>query len=269
MALAVAALALGPPASARAGWVIEQVVKGDGPPARVLITMQSNRMKTVNLAPSGAPQVAFILDLDAQTITQVDYDGRQYSAGTVQEFVQVTQKARQQASGQAAAALERMKSQLEQLPPEQRRQIEAMLRQQASGQEECQEPRIETRRTGQHGTVAGYQAVRFDVLADGAPQSEVWVAKDLTAWRELDRQKLERLSREMARAGGCSAQAGRLGSDPSWHLAAEGYPVRIVSSGAGRETVEVVKAESKNVPAAEFQAPAGFVRRPLAGLGGQ
>jgi len=45
--------------------------------------------------------------------------------------------------------------------------------------------------------------------------------------------------------------------------------VRIVSSGAGRQTVEVVKAESRNVPAAEFQPPAGFAKRPLPGPAGQ
>jgi hypothetical protein len=269
LTLAVVALALAGAAPASAGWVIEQAVKGQGEAVRVQIVMQSNRMKTVHLGPSGAPLVAFILDLDAQTIAQIDYEGRQYAAGTVQEYVQVTQRARQQTSGQAAAALEQMKGQLEQLPPEQRRQIEAMLRQQAAGREECREPKIETRRTGQQATVAGYRAVRFDVLADGAPQSEVWIARDLTAWRELDRQKLERLSREMARAGGCGAQSGRLGGDPSWHLAGEGYPVRIVGSGGGRETIEVVKAESKSVPATEFQPPAGFTRKPLLGPAGQ
>src|SRR5438309_12051570 len=49
---------------------------------------------------------------------------------------------------------------------------------------------------------------------------------------------------------------------PSWKLAGEGYPVRTVYAGSGR-TVEVVKAESRSVPATEFQAPPGFERNSL------
>ena len=59
-------------------------------------------------------------------------------------------------------------------------------------------------------------------------------------------------------------QAGADPYDPAWKLAAEGYAVRTVDHGAaGGAVVEVVKAESRNVPAAEFQPPAGFKRQSL------
>jgi hypothetical protein len=128
----------------------------------------------------------------------------------------------------------------------------------------CREPRIEIKKTGQQATIAGYPAVRYDVFADGKLDSELWIAKGITAWRELDQQKLERFGAEMAKLAGCGPGGqGHPGADPSWKLAGEGYPVRTVDKSGSGGTVEVVKAESRAVPAAEFQPPAGFARKTL------
>jgi hypothetical protein len=229
-------------------------------------------MKTVTLGPDGQPAAAFILDLEGQTITQVDYRGRQYVAATVQEYVQGVQRAQQRGAGERREAMKQLQRQLEGMSPEQRKLVEEMLKQQMAGgpgAQECKPPRVETRRSGQQATVAGYPAVRFDVLADGAPESEMWIARGLGAWSEIDRQKLERLSAEMAKLAGCGpGSRGRLGADPSWQLAAEGYPVRVVGRGPDAETVEVVKAETRALPAAEFQPPPGFTRKSLAEMTG-
>ncbi len=45
-------------------------------------------------------------------------------------------------------------------------------------------------------------------------------------------------------------------------LVGEGYPVRTVAAEGGM-TVEVIRAESRGVSAAEFQPPPGFARRTL------
>jgi hypothetical protein len=133
------------------------------------------------------------------------------------------------------------------------------------GPGDCQEPRREVRRTGQRATIAGYAAERYDVLANGAAESEVWVAGAIDAWREVDLQKLERFAAEMAKEmPGCGrGPASFPGGDPTWRLAGEGYPVRMVHQGAGGATTEVTKAERRSIPAAEFQPPAGFARRPF------
>jgi len=71
----------------------------------------------------------------------------------------------------------------------------------------------------------------------------VWIAQGITAWREMDPQKLQRFAAEMAKMAGCGAgRAGAFGADPSWKLA---------------------KAESRAIPAAEFQPLAGFARQTL------
>ena len=255
---------------ASAGWVIDQVVKGGGEGARHQVLLQTNRMKTLMLREDGTPFAAFILDLNAETITQVDYSGKHYITTTIQEFGQMMQGVQQAMSGQMARVMKEMQERMKDMPEEQRKMVEQMMRSQMpqteSAPEDCVEPKVEMKKTGEQATIAGYPAVRYDGLADGKPESEIWLAKGITAWREIDPRKLERFAAEMAKlAPRCNPSARRLGfraDEPTWKLASEGYPVRTVHRGGGG-MVEVVKAESRSVPAAEFQPPAGFVRKTL------
>jgi hypothetical protein len=252
-----------------AGWIIDQVMKGGGEGSRQQVMLQADRMKTVMQEGDGKPAMAFIVDLNAGTITQVNYGGREYVTATVQEYAQIMQGAQQIASEQMARAMKEMQATMERIPPEQRRMMEEMMRSQMGqappGREDCPEPRIEVKKTGQQATIAGYPAVRYDVLADGKLESELWLTNGITAWREMDPQKLDRFGAEVAKlAPRCGPAQNRYGvfrEDPAWKLVKEGYPVRIVDRGGGGTTIEVVKAEQRTVPAAEFQPPAGFTRK--------
>jgi hypothetical protein len=253
-----------------AGWVIEQEMTG-GASGRQRLMVQANRMKTLQLDGAGTPTAAFLVDLDAQTITHVDYVNRRYMTSTAQEYASAMRSMQARASGQMAEAMRQMKDQLEKMPPEQRRMVEEMMRKQgagsaAGGTEACREPNVEMRPTNQRETIAGYAATRYDMLVDGKVQSEMWMAKDLPIWRELDRAKMEKFSREMASA---SCSGGRTSMDLSWSRTGEGYPVRMVHRGEGPGvTMETVSAESRNVAASEFQPPAGFVKNTLAEMMG-
>jgi hypothetical protein len=251
---------------AGAGWVIDQVVKG-GDPMRQQVVIQANRMKTIVLDDQGAPTAAFVVDLDAETITQVDHRQRTYVSAPVREYVQSMTVLQQSANRQVQEALKKLEATLQNMPPEQRKQMEAMMRSRMAtpppgGGQECRERTVELRRTGETATIAGFPAVRHDVLSDGRVDAQVWVASGLTAWRELDPQKLQRFAGEMAKLAACGAPGRGLAGDTAWRVVTEGYPVRTVDPGGA--TVEVVKAESRSVAAAEFQPPAGFTRRTLA-----
>ncbi len=255
---------------AEAGWVIEQVLRSEAGPGQMHVLIQANKTKNVVVGPDGQPLMAFMVDLDAETVTQVDYQGRRYATATFPEYGQMMRGGQQAMADQMAKALEQVREQMKIAPPEQRQMPEQMLRSQmpqAGGTpQDCREPQTEVRKTGQRATIAGYPAVRHDVLADGKLATEVWIASGITAWREIDPRKLEKLTTEMARAVP-SCGPGHPGfpgaNDPAWKLAAEGYPVRTVDQASGGATVEVVKAESRSVPAAEFQPPAGFARQTL------
>jgi len=260
---------------ASAGWVIDQVMKGGGEGARQQVLLQANRMKTLMLGEDGTPSAAFILDLNAETITQVDYKGKHYISTTVQQFGQMIQGVQQAMSGEMAEVMKQMQEQMKDMPPEQRKMMEEMMEDMmrsrmpktGAAPQDCVEPKVELKKTGQQATIAGYPAVRYDVLADGKLESELWLASGIAAWREMDPQKLERFATEIAklapRCGSVKGQHGFRRDDPAWKLASEGYPVRTVHRSDGGVTMEVVKAESRSIPAAEFQPPAGFVRKTL------
>jgi len=256
---------------ASAGWVIDQVMKGGGEGARQQVLLQANRMKTLMLGEDGTPSAAFILDLNAETITQVDYKGKHYISTTVQEFGQMIQGVQQAMSGEMAEAMKQMLEQMKDMPEEQRKMVEQMMRSRVPktgpAPQDCVEPKVELKKTGQQATIAGYPAVRYDVLADGKPESELWLASGIAAWREMDPQKLQRFASELAKAvprcGSVKEQHGFRRDDPAWKLASEGYPVRTVHRSDGGVTMEVVKAESRSIPAAEFQPPAGFTKKTL------
>lgn len=248
-------------ADVSAGWVIDQTVK-DGGDVRQQVVVQQNRMKTVVLDPDGRPGAAFIVDLDGDTITQVDYAEKTYATTPIREYVK-TMSAMQQAASRQMAEM------LKNVPPEHRQTMDEHLRQRmgAGPAQECQEPKVELRATKETATIAGFPAVRHDVLSDGTPELQVWVARSLTAWREIDPTKLQRFASEMAKLAACGSGARGLGGDAAWRVAREGYPVRTVDpSGA---TVEVREAVTRAVPATEFQPPAGFARRTLGEIMGR
>jgi hypothetical protein len=235
-------------------------------------------MKTVVLDRSGKPAAAWIMDLEAQSLTSVDYEQRTVTTGTAEEYAGTMRGAAQAVGGQMAEAMKQMQEAMMNMPPEQRQMMEQMMRQSMPGggppgtapaAEACREPRLDVRPTGQTARIAGYPATRYDILEDGKLSQELWVSKEITAWREIDPKKMEQFSQAMAKAmqalPGCGKGRVRRGGvdpkDPAWRLAAEGYPVRSVDHGEGQGAVlEVIKAENRGVPPAEFQPPSGFKR---------
>lgn len=264
-------------APASAGWIIDQVMRGGGSDEthRQRMFLQSNRLKTVSLEGPSVTQ-AVVMDLDAQTITQIDYKARTYTTATAKEYAELMRQGLEkmgETMGQMQGQMKELEAQLKNLPPEQRQQIEAMMKQAQGAQrqtaqpklkpEDCAPEKVEVKRTGKNMSVAGYDAIGYQVFANGKLDSEVWIAPAITAAREIDPQKLERMVSEMMKAmPQCPPRGQMFGADPVWKLMKDGYPVRSVEKEGGTVT-EVVKAESRSLGAAEFQAPAGFARKTL------
>lgn len=254
---------------AGAGWVIDQVAKFKGvdQASQQKMFMQANRMKVVTEA-AGTSQ-ATVMDVDAQTITQIDYKNRTYTTATVTEYADVMRQSYQAMNQQMGHMQEQMKQveeQLKTLPPEQRREIEKMMKQsQAAPQtkpEDCVPDKVDVKSTGKKLTVAGYDAAGYQVFSNGTFDSEVYIAPGITAAREIDPRKLERMMSEMMKAmPQCPPRGGMFGSDAMWKLMKDGYPVRSV--GKDGATTEVVKAESRSLGANEFEPPTGFARKSL------
>lgn len=263
-------------APASAGWVIDQVMKGGGDDNnRQRMFLQQNRLKTLVMDGANVTN-AVVMDLDAQTITQIDYRQRAYTTATAAEYAALMRQGFEkmgEAAGQMQSQMKELEEQLKNLPPEQRRQIEAMMKQAQGAQrspaqpqakpEDCTPEKVDVKRTGKSLTVAGYEASGYQVFTNGKLDSEVWIAPAITAAREIDPQKLERMMKEMMKAlPHCPPRGQMFGADPMWKLMKDGYPVRSVDKDGG-SVIEVVKAESRSLGATEFQAPAGFARKTL------
>jgi hypothetical protein len=263
-----------------AGWVIDEVVRTGGQTERHRQMLQSNRIKTVTFDGDKITQ-SVVMDLDAQTILHVDHAERLYTIATAKEYAEIMKQgleAMGQVGGQMAEQLKEMEKELKNLPPEQRRQIEAMMKQaQPQGTKQgastskpgdCAPDKVDIKRTGKSVSVAGYDATGYQLFTNGKLDSEVFIAPAITAIREIDPAKLERMMRDIVQAmPQCPPRGQLLGADPVWKLMKDGYPVRSVDQGGGSIT-EVTKAESRSIAASEFQPPAGFARKTLKELMG-
>ena len=255
---------LGWTCQASAGWFIDQAEKGAGDAGKQQILLQANQMKTVVLGPDGKPESAFIMDLNTETFTQVNYPEGSYMTANVQEYAQKMEGAMKQATKTMEDAMKNMS-------PEQRKAMERAMGSRkpktGAGPEACPERKLEIRKTEQHATIAGYSAVNYEVVVDGKTQTELWIAKGITVSKELDPQKLERMMNEFSKAvplcGSVLDRRAGASRDQAWKLVSEGYPVKTVDRGGSGTTVEVIKAESRSIPSLEFQPPANFTRKTL------
>jgi len=255
---------LGWTCQASAGWVIDQAEKAGGDAGKQQIMLQANQMKTVVLGPDGKPESAFIMDLNTETFTQVNYPEGSYMTASVQEYAQKMESAMKQATKTMEDAMKNMS-------PEQRKAMEramgSRMPKAGAGPEACPERKLEIRKTDQQATIAGYPAVNYEVVVDGKTQTELWIAKDITVSKELDPQKLERMMNEFSKAvplcGSVLDRRAGARTDQAWKLVSEGYPVRTVDRGGSGTTVEVIKAESRSIAPLEFQPPANFTRKTL------
>ncbi len=255
---------LGWTCQASAGWVIDQAEKGGGDTGKQQIMLQANQMKTVVLGPDGKPESAFIMDLNTETFTQVNYPEGSYMTANIQEYAQKMEGAMKQATKTMEDAMKNMS-------PEQRKAMEramgSRMPKAGAGPEACPERKLEIRKTDQQATIAGYPAVNYEVVVDGKTQTELWIAKGITVSKEVDPQKLERMMNEFSKAvplcGSVLDRRAGASRDQAWKLVSEGYPVRTVDRGGSGTTVEVIKAESRSIAPLEFQPPANFTRKTL------
>jgi hypothetical protein len=245
-----------------AGWIIDEVEHEND--ARGQIFIQANRVKSVMLGPDRKPESAFIIDLEAQTLTEINYVEHYFATGSFQEYAAVVRRIVEAAKLENAQLMRDMQESLQGLPPDQRQAMEEALRKEVGASQECHEPHFEIRRTQQQSTIAGYPAVRYEIFVDGKRTWEYWIAKGITAWQELNSQKLEQfVALWKAMGGACDlgqSSHGLFVAEPWLQLLREGYPVRTVAVDGGYKN-EVVKAENRAISATEFQVPPDFTRK--------
>lgn len=242
-----------------AGWVIDLIAQNGGHTNKQQMTFQDNKMKSVTLGENGVPENAVIFNVEAQTMTNIDYGQKRVMVGSAKDFKQMMEGAQ----SVMANAMKEMQTQMKNMPPGQRQMMEQMMKERmpmAAQSQDCPEPpKTEVRATGDEETIAGFATSGYDVLENGQLRSQVWIAEEITIQDEFDLAKMQQLAEALASAQPCQTrqQGGSFQNKGIWELAKQGFPARIVDKKDG-DTTEIVSAEKRTVETEEFTAPKGF-----------
>jgi hypothetical protein len=257
-------MSLGVPLLSDAGWVIEQIEHANlgAEGARTLQYIAKNRLKTVSDGNT------FIMDFAKNLFIATDQENRVYWSGTVDAYVQEVNTFQQAANN---LAREQMEEAMKEMPPDQRKTMEDLLQQMRpanaspAASPAAKRPTVKVEPTAETATIAGHQAAKIMVYADGKPYQEVWLARGLTLKADLDLKHLRRLQAKLTQAVMTDIPNRQsVEEDPAYEqLLEQGYPVKVVGLGEGGEpesVTEVVHIDKRDIPEREFQVPEGFRR---------
>ncbi len=146
-----------------------------------------------------------------------------------------------------------LKERMGSLPPEQRAQAEAMLKNMKGPSAEGAAPKVEIKPTGKTQTVNGMQASAFEVKT-GDETMVGWVTQEQPDLNKTLRSVQERMEKMTP-----PSMRGRQSARTS--LGAKGFPVMVQTIDPGHYRVEeVVAVEKKAVPADLFSVPKDFAK---------
>lgn len=203
-----------------------------------------------------------IFRADKQVLWLIDQKARRYTEMSKEQMKQV--------GSQLSDAMAQMQQELKGLPPEQRAQIEAMLKAsapQAGGKKA--EP-LKYVKNGKSETINDFPCAGYDGRRGETRESEVWV----TDWKRFgltaaDFKALEQLGAFMKDAIGPLAERfssafAQPYSDTEGPDALPGVPIRVISlGGGGRSIMEIKKVSKEDLPAQRFEVPEGLRKEEL------
>lgn len=241
------------PTSALAGWVFTEQADDDGEQEKIFI--QAGKLAVGQS--ENAIQTVF--DTKSGQLLLINHQSKTYWQGTPQEMK----------SGMSSAMDAAIAQQTKDMPPEQAAQYKAMMqamKEQMTNKPAGQAPRpkVGVAKEGDGGKVAGYDTVKYAISQDGQVVAWYWVAPDLDLSDEFD------MANMLEMMDGFNPEPD-YSTDPALIAVFEkGYPLKVVELDQGQENVIEQKAavEEKNLPAALFQAPAGYKRGDLASVAG-
>lgn len=205
----------------------------------------------------GGQEMVMIYRSDKDLFWIIDTAGKNYREMTRADMTAM--------AAQVEKAMQQMKEQLANLPPEQRAMMEKMMagKLPAVGQTKAQS-QTGYEKVGPGGKVGGWNTEKFIATTDGKKTSELWVApKSEVTVPESDLKTMEKMMdffREISSRFGAEAMPA---IGPESELG--GVPVKVVSFRNGNEigTYLVTSVEQKNLPASDFEVPEGFTKLAL------
>jgi hypothetical protein len=265
IAFASALLVLTGTAQAADGLLIVQKTTGGGTPQTNQIQIESKRMRAESSSPTGGKAV-IMFDSAKEVLIMVDMDKKTYSEMTRAD-VDAIGAQMANAAPQMAAAMAAMQEQLKSMPPEQRAQVEAMMkgRMGGAGMPGAAPKKIQYRKAGT-ATVGKWTCDKYDGFEGEQKTSEVctvdpkalgFAASDFEVTKQL-MAFFKRLMPQMA------DQMFSIGTQEDQGFT--GVPVRQMVTVGGRQiTSEISEVSRQTFPDSVFQVPAGFQKTDMMG----
>lgn len=153
-------------------------------------------------------------------------------------------------SSKMAEVRKQMKERLAGLPPEQRKQVEAMMKKMGGGSEEAA-PKVTVKPLGQTRTINGMRTTGYEVRA-GGETTEAWMTQEhpalLNTFKAMEKNQEQMVPPQQRRT--MRARAA---------LAEHGLPVLTQTLGEyGYHIQELLSVQKQSVADAQFSPPAGF-----------
>lgn len=241
------------PLHAAAGLLIVEKTTQGGTATTNQIQIEANRMRAESTGPRGEKQVV-IFDGARQVLTMIDHENKSYT--------EMTKADAERLGAQMADAMAQIQKQLAGMPPEQRAQIEGLMKGRMGGAGGAA-PKPQFRKAGTE-TVGKWTCTRYEGYEGETRTSEVCtVEPKVLGLTEADfaftKQFVEFFKKIVPQM---AAQAFAIGTVEQQGFA--GVPIKRKISVLGREiTTEITDVTRQTFADASYAVPAGYQQKPF------
>lgn len=222
------------------------------------IQIERTRMRAESSDAKGEKQV-MVFDGTKQVLDIIYIDKKTYTEMTKDDVEKM--------GGQLSDAMAQMQKQMANLPPEQRAQMEAMMKGRMGGAGTAAAPKVHYKKTGTD-TVGKWTCDKYEGFDNDQKTSEVctvdpkvlgFAASDF----EISRQLAEFFKKMMPASAGQMFSIGTV-ADQGF----SGVPVRrTFTIGERQVTTEITEVSRQNFPDSSYAVPAGFEKQAFGAMG--
>lgn len=232
--------------SAFAGWEITfRTTTADGMIDYEVMKAQGNVVKY-----SGT-EGGFIFNAKTRELMFLAVDTKKYWKGNVKEFRMEFYQAMKMVNEQMMAKL----------PEDQREMyahaLDGMTEMYASPPQEAIDAiDVKVNKTNETLEIAGYDAMKYEIIVDGSLKEHVWLSDDLDISNDLDMRALMEMFNEIS--PNSEDELFYEYTDAYLGLQGKGFTMKTMDNEL--DITEVIKVEEKNIPDSEFEAPVGYTQ---------
>lgn len=214
---------------ASAGLIMEQVVYEEGSTNKQQSTLyvQDNKIKQIDK--SGQNQPTVIFDLGGNNITLINNENKAYIHLTMDQHL---------------------------------KSFEVMMQQTKEGDQ--QQKKLTLEKSDESMKIAGFNTTKYSIFENGKLATEYWVSNEPGFNNEINFEKMAKLMNDVKNISQNVGGSATI-TDQEYQIFREiyqnGYPLKTVYHSEDDNPVvieEILSVQSRELPASEFQPPAGY-----------